>query len=155
MTTPRRKMITLDLLIEKGACKSQRDLFAKHFPEGLAYGDEHIPELVERIGLLFDWEWAAYKMLPKPCLVAFEKGRIAAWKAYSESVNPSRVIYSKVCDIAWAAHVSDKGTFVSLQAYDEATIPARDTHFKEMAPFREVYDKVCALSFLTLFLDSP
>ena len=155
MPTPLRKIITLDLLIEKGACKDQRDTFAEHFPEGLAYGAEHIPELVERIGLLFDWEWAGYKLLPKYDLEAFKKVSNTAWLEFTKSVDPFLIAYNKGLDKAWSDYARDKEYLEAYDDYSKAVKQARDKYFEEQEPFRAVCVKTKALAFLILFLDSP
>ena len=155
MPTPLRKIITLGLLSEKGACKDQRDLFAKHFPDGLSYGAENIPDLVDLIGPLFEWEWAGRKILPKHALEAFKKVSNTAWLEFTKSVAPFLATYNKVLDKARSDYTSDKENLEADDDYFKAIKPARAKYFEEQVPFREVYAKVCALAFLTLFLDSP
>ena len=69
--------ITVEMLKEHHACQPQIDLFAEMFPDGV----EPTEELCAQYAELFDWGWAAMRLLPRHELAAFHDAEVAAWEA--------------------------------------------------------------------------
>ena len=79
--------ITRALLYSKGACATQAELFAEMFPDGV----EVTEALCAGHASLFEWEWAARRLLPP-----------AGWEEYDRAVAPARADFYRVRDAAWA-----------------------------------------------------
>jgi hypothetical protein len=77
--------ITARLLKTKGACKGQVAKFTELFPKGV--------EVTEALCVIhaqdFDWNWAAYNLLPPEL-----------WKVYMETKDAASKVYDKARDAA-------------------------------------------------------
>ena len=97
MVATKKYRITERMLLLAGACKDQRDVFARRWPKSATISLAVIRKAAE-IGL--DLTWFAEKFLKAPAEKAYDEATAPAWKAYKEATAPA------------------------LKAYDEATAPA-------------------------------
>ena len=67
--------ITYKLLKSKGACHSQREMFKKHFPDGV----QVTLELCQKYYKTFDFDWAAKNLLSYSAYKEYEKIRAKAF----------------------------------------------------------------------------
>lgn len=69
-----KPIITMQMLINKGACDDQVDLFAQTFGESVIVTLKR----AEKVASLFDWDWAAC-LLDAPALAEYERVTAPAW----------------------------------------------------------------------------
>lgn len=91
-TTPR---ITIGML--RGACKEQRDIFRKEWPEGAEVSVENAFRAQE-LGLDLSW---GERWFTAQALKAYDAARVPAWKAYDEAIAPARKAYDEATAPAW------------------------------------------------------
>ena len=110
-TTPR---ITIGML--RGACKEQRDIFRKEWPEGAEVSVENAFRAQE-LGLNLVWgeQW-----FTADARKAYDAARVPALKAYDEAIAQ-----------AWKAH--REATAPALKAYDAAVAQGRKAHREALA----------------------
>ena len=126
-TTPR---ITIGML--RGACKEQRDIFRKEWPEGAEVTIENVRRAQE-LGLNLVWgeQWftaparKAYNEARVPALKAYDAARVPARKAYIEATAPALKAYDAAVAQAW-------------KAYDEATAHVWVVAYLQSVAEREV-----------------
>ena len=93
--TPR---ITLAML--RGACKEQRDIFRKEWPEGAEVTIENVRRAQE-LGL--DLSWGERWFTPLP-LKAYAEARGHARKVYLEAISPARRVFREAIAPAWKVY---------------------------------------------------
>ena len=81
------RTLTLQTLIDKGACYAQVELFRAKFGESVRVTQR----LCVSVADAFDWNWAARHLLSKPARAEYE--RVTA---------PARAEYERVKAAAWA-----------------------------------------------------
>ena len=81
-------IITLQDLVDNGACADQRAEFVRRFGRSV----EITVELCMSVAHVFDWNWAAAKLLKTP-----------AWDAYEAATKPARDAYEAAKKTAWDA----------------------------------------------------
>ena len=70
MSNKKAKVVTLQMLLDKGACSSQVELFKKHFPKK---GEAKVTKaLCLKVASIFDFDWAAEALLPAPLLAEYQ-----------------------------------------------------------------------------------
>ena len=94
-TTPR---ITIGML--RGACKEQRDIFRKEWPEGAEVTIENVRRAQE-LGL--DLSWGERWFTPLP-LKAYAEAREHARKVYLEAISPARRVFRETIAPAQKAY---------------------------------------------------
>lgn len=95
-------IITLQDLVDNGACADQRAEFVRRFGRSV----EITVELCMSVAHVFDWNWAAAKLLKTPAWDAYEAAKKTAWDACKAATKP-----------AWAAYEAAKA-----KAFAEAFI---------------------------------
>ena len=152
--TPR---ITLAML--KGACRDERAIFRKEWPEGVDVTLENVRRAQE-IGLSLEWGRGWFTPEARK---TYAEAIALADKAYHEAIAPARETYfeatapaGKALDEAIATARKDYAEALALagKAYDEAIAPARKTYFEAIAPARKAYHEAIALAWFLAFLDS-
>ena len=132
-TTPR---ITIGML--RGACKEQRDIFRKEWPEGAEVTIENVRRAQE-LGLNLVWgeQWftaparKAYIEATAPARKAYDEATAQARKAYIEATAPARKAYYEARVPARKAYI--EATAPALKAYDAATAQGRKAHREALA----------------------
>ncbi len=116
-TAPR---ITIAML--RGACREQRDIFRKEWPEGADVTLENVRRAQE-LGLSLDWgeQWFTV-----PAKKAYREATAPARKAYLEAIDeaiaPARKVYNEAIATAWKVY--DESTSQSREAYRKAIATA-------------------------------
>ena len=80
--------ITLQQLIDAGACKNQLELFAKLFGNSVEVTEERALLVVDQ----FDWSWAG-RLLSESACAEYDRVRALAWAEFN-----------RVCALAWAEY---------------------------------------------------
>jgi hypothetical protein len=97
-------ILTLQTLIEKGACANQVDLFRLKFGESV----EVTEELCVSVAHDFDFGWAGRQLLSPAARRAYEKAETAAGRAYEKAEAPAWCAYEKAKAAAWRAYEKAK-----------------------------------------------
>lgn len=103
------KILSLQTLIDKGACLSQVELFREKFGESVEVTESLANQVVHE----FDFDWAArhllstptykeYKKLCAPAYEEYKKMRDLVYKEYKTVCGLAYEEYKKVCAIAFA-----------------------------------------------------
>jgi hypothetical protein len=119
------KPITLQMLVEAGACQDQVDLFEKLF------GKSVVPtrELALKHAGQFRWHWASENLLTSRSLKAYDRAIAPAWKAF---------------EAAWPLTSEAFREIIALKTHDEAVEAVNEAR----APALKAYNKAMALAFL-------
>jgi len=115
--------ITLSLLKSKRACDDQVRLFRIHFGEGPAPLDD---DTALRMASVFDFDWAAQKLLSPEGLKAYVEDTALLWKTYDDANAP-----------LWKAYVED-------------TALLWKTYYDAKAPMWKAYKEAKALAFVAI-----
>lgn len=144
-----RETVSLAWLTELGACEGQRSLFTQ-----LSGNDEVpiTPELIDKAahsGL--DLDWAVERLLTATALNAYRKAKTTAWKAYEESISPTR----KACQEATAPALKayEEAEATALKAYEEAIAPTRKAYQEAIAPARKAYGEAKATALKSIIFE--
>ena len=117
------KTITLAQLRQARACWEQCDLFEQMFGKQVTV----TVELAREHSAIFDWDWAASRLLSP-----------ADYEAYRAAVAPALATYKVTRDSAWAAYQA--ATDSAWVAYRATTAPARAAYRATTAvAFAEAY----------------
>jgi len=108
--------ITLAML--RGACKEQRDIFRKEWPEGAEVTIENVRRAQE-LGLSLIW---GERWITDPARKAYLEARVQALKAYNEARVPARKAYLEATAPAWEAYY--EATATAWKVYREALAQA-------------------------------
>ena len=119
--TPR---ITLAML--KGACREERAIFRKEWPEGVEVTLENVRRAQE-IGLSLEW---GKRWFTPEARKAYDEATAPAGKAFVEAIAPAR------------------------KAYHEATAPDRKAYFEAIALAAKAYHEAIAPAWFLAYLDS-
>ena len=111
--TPR---ITLAML--KGACREQRAIFRKEWPEGVEVTLENVRRAQE-IGLPLEW---SKRWFTPEAGKAYDEATAPASKAYDEAIATASKTYHEA--IATARKAYFEATALAAKAYHEAIAPA-------------------------------
>ena len=95
--------ITLQQLIDAGACGDQRELFQQRYGDSVRVTKRECIAAAQ----LFDWDWAAQHLLSAPARRAWNEATTTARRAYHKALAPAQRAY-------------DKATTPARRAYDEA-----------------------------------
>jgi len=142
--------VTLELLRKYNACREQRKLFAKTFPQGV------VPtrELVRRFGDVFDLGWAAEALLTGERFNAFEDSRAEAIGAHNKAMEPVNRAYKAAIDSAWDRWNSswdsssgEEEREALRQEYVEASAAADVVYRAAEALLTAAYDRAVADAF--------
>ena len=105
------RALTLQTLIDKGACSKQVELFRVRFGKSV-----HVTQrLCVSVADAFDWNWAARHLLSKPARAEcrrvtaparaeYERVRAAALAEYKRVTAATRAEYERVTAAAWAEY---------------------------------------------------
>ena len=129
--------ITLDQLIDANACKSQREEFSRLFPSGKA---RVTVERAKALALVFDWDWAARRLLTPEGEAAYWAATAPAWATYEAVRATALAAYDDARADAWATYNAVRAT--ALAAYDDARADAR-----------AAYNAAKAEAFARIYLD--
>jgi hypothetical protein len=125
------RILHLQTLIDKGACRDQVRLFGREFGKSVRVTES----LCRRVAPLFHWNWAAQHLLSAPALKAYNEARATALKAYDEARATAGKAYKNACaPLKWSERGSQviastrkvyKETIASAcKAYEEAAATA-------------------------------
>ena len=120
------RTLTLQTLIDKGACYAQVELFRAKFGESVRVTQR----LCVSVADAFDWNWAARHLLSKPARA--ECGRVTA---------PARAEYERVTAPARAERAE----------YERVTEPAGAEYWRVKAAAQAEYGRVTARTFAKLY----
>ena len=66
--------ITLEMLVEKGACEDELYLFTEHFPDGVEFHSQYQAiEMCTQFAQIFNFGWAADELLDTDARAEYEK----------------------------------------------------------------------------------
>ena len=110
------KTITLAQLRQARACSEQCDLFEQMFGKQVTV----TVELAREHSAIFDWDWAASRLLSPadyeayraavaPALATYKVTTDSAWMAYRAAVAPALATYKVTRDSAWATYKVTRG----------------------------------------------
>jgi hypothetical protein len=138
-------MFTVDILESKKACLSQIKLFKEHFPNGS-------PLTVESalsVATIFDWDWAAHRLLSANGLKTYKEQRASLWKTCKDQAAPlsktleeQRASLRKTCkDQAAPLSKTLEEQRASLwKTYEDQVAPLWKTYEDQRAPlFASIY----------------
>ncbi len=108
--------ITLAML--RGACKEQRDIFRKEWPEGAEVTIENVRRAQE-LGLSLLW---GERWFTADALKAYDEAIAHSLKVYLEATAPAREVYEEA--IAPAREVYEEAIAPAQKAYRDATATA-------------------------------
>jgi cyclopropane fatty-acyl-phospholipid synthase-like methyltransferase len=120
-------MFTVDILESKKACLSQIKLFKEHFPNGS-------PTTIESalsVASIFDWDWAAHRLLSANGLKTYKDQRASLWKTYEEQRAPFYKTYEE-----------QRAPF--YKTYEEQIAPLYKTYEEQIAPLDKTYEEQTA-----------
>lgn len=141
-------VITLQLLLEKGACHSQRVEFAELFGESVVVTHE----LALKHASVFDWDWAAVELLSEKALRTFCEASDAAYGEYNVTISPFAKVHRAAVDEAWAVY-DESADVAGRRAVREAAIRVAYTAYEASTePFRTTYKRALAGAFVDAFL---
>lgn len=137
-TTPR---ITIGML--RGACKEQRDIFRKEWPEGADATIENARRARE-LGLNLAWgeHWftaaalEVYEEAPFQARKVYLEAVTQAWEAYIEATAPARKAHREATAQAWKAYIEARAT--AWKAREEAIATAWVAAYIQSVAEREV-----------------
>ena len=120
-----------------GACREQRDIFRKEWPDGADITIENVRRARE-LGLNLAWgeHWFI-----APAWKAYDEAIVPAWKAYDEATAQARKAYREAITQAW-------------EAYDEARDTARKAYREAIAPAWKAYDEAVATAWVAAYIAS-
>ena len=111
------RKLTLQQLVNAGACPSALDEFRRRFGAEVAV----TARTAVAVAGVFDFDWAAYCLLSAPARAARDK-----------AIALARAAYDKATATAWAAY--DKATATAWAAYDKAIARAFAHAYNEDKP---------------------
>jgi len=94
------KTLTLQRLIDLGACADQRELFRETFGDSV----DVTPELCVSVADKFDWRWAAEHLLSAPAWAEYERATAPAWAECERVEAPAWAEYERVKALARAEY---------------------------------------------------
>jgi cell division septum initiation protein DivIVA len=122
------RTLTLQQLVEHGACASQRSLFAAAFGAAV--------EVTEALALqhaaTFTWGWAARLLSSAGCA------------SYQRATDLARAEYERATDLAWAEY--ERAKALALAEYERATAPALAEYERATAPAWAEYERATDLA---------
>ena len=92
------RTLTLQTLIDKGACYAQVELFRAKFGESVRVTQR----LCVSVADAFDWNWAARHLLSKPAQAKYGRVTAAALAEYKRVTAPAQAKYERVTAAAGA-----------------------------------------------------
>ena len=142
------RTLTLATLVRKGACREQREKFAKLFGKSVEITEALCAEHANE----FNWDWAARNLLSAsasaraaydaavaPALAAYDAAMAPAWAAYDAARASAQAAYDAAMAPAWAA-------------YDAAMAPAWAAYAAAMAPARAAYAAAMASAWARAYI---
>ena len=90
--------VTLKMLVRAKACKSQRDVFAELFPDGIDVTEAVCVSVADK----FDWDWAAWHLLPAPLDADYQAKRAPLDADYRAKRTPLDADYWAKCASLYA-----------------------------------------------------
>ena len=137
MTLASTACITLDRL--EGACDDQRVMFQELFPNGFeATSEAACIAAARKHASVFDWDWAASRLLADPALEAYKSVKRPAWETYDATRRQ-----------AWKTYKNSNRQ--SREAYEDSMRPARKAYEAVERPALKIYKSVCADAFARAF----
>jgi hypothetical protein len=128
------KVLTLQTLIDKRACRAQVDLFRQTFGASV----EITPALCESVAAQFDWTWASNNLLTPAARAEYERVRGPALAEGKRVQGAALAEYKRVQGPAYAE--CKRVTDAALAEYERV----------QGAAIAE-YERVCARTFGQLF----
>ena len=138
--------ITLALLERKQACRPQLDAFRELFGESV----EVTEALCVQHASVFNWGWAADRLLNSSARKAYNEAVAPAWKTYDEATALASKAYDEATALALKSY--DKALAPASKAYDEARALASKAYDEARAPALKAYDEAVARAFALAFL---
>ncbi len=86
------RTLTLQTLIDKGACSEQVELFRATFGESVRVTQR----LCVSVADAFSWPWAARHLLSAPASAEYERVTAPAWAEYKRVTAAARAEYERV-----------------------------------------------------------
>ena len=100
------KVITLQMLLDKGACDEQVRLFKETFPKK---GEAKVTKaLCAKVAHLFDFEWAAVNFLPGHLWAEYESKRAPLLAEYKSKEAPLWAEYKSKCALLFCELYNSK-----------------------------------------------
>jgi hypothetical protein len=119
--TQTNRVLTLQTLVQKGVCPSQRKLFKKLFGNSVNI----TPELCAGVAKQFNWDWAAKYLLSAKAWAAYTAASATACAEYRAAIAPAWAAYEAATAAYEAATAAYRAAAAEVDAeYRAATAPA-------------------------------
>lgn len=145
--------ITADRLERLGACPDQVRRFRKLFGDGPA---PLTAETAIAHAQVFDWNWAAKRLLTPAARAAYEAAEATAWAAYLKAIAPARAAYEAALAAAQADYyeaMEDPADFGKARSiYEVAEESALAAYDEAVKPAQAVYNEALAAAFAEAYL---
>jgi uncharacterized membrane protein len=142
-TQIKSRVLTLQQLVDLGACESQVELFAARFGDSV----DVTPGLCERYATEFDWEWAAGNLLSAN---AYEAKERSLWEAYAAAEQPLWDTYRDARRSLRTAYAAAERPL--LDTYEVARQPLWETYRSAERSLWTAYEAACARTFGELYV---
>ena len=133
--------ITLQQLIDKGACAGQVRLFKRRYGGSVRVTKRECIAAAQ----LFDWDWAAQNLLSAPARRAWDEAIVTARRAWDEAIVTARRARGEA--IVTARRAYHEATATAERAYHEATATAERAWDEATATVRRAYHEARAVAF--------
>ena len=134
--------LTAEMLLVKGACENQVQVFVGEWPDGVEITEAVVLRAYE-LGL--DIDWFVETFLTALALAEYHKAAAAAWAEYEKVTAPAWAEYEKVTAPAWAEY--EKVRDATRAEYDKVRAPAVAEYEKVRDAAWAEYDKAAAAAW--------
>ena len=141
LPTKNQVKITVETLLDNGACSGQVELFNIKFPKGIVLrSEEHAVRIAKSVANVFDFTWAGGNLLEGRFEDLYMEAKSAHRKAYIEAIAPHWKAYKEAIAQEWKDYKEAK-THQRL-VYKEATEQHWQAYMEEIATeFAKLYWK--------------
>ena len=139
------RTLTLQTLIDKGACSEQVELFRVRFGKSVRVTQR----LCVSVAYAFDWNWAAQHLLSRPARAEYQRAAAAAWAEYARVLAPARAEYQRAT--APAAAEYERVTAPAWAEYARVVAAAWAEYARVEAAAWAEYEVAAARTFAKLY----
>src|SRR3990167_7626535 len=154
------EVLMLAQLERAGACSEMVEDFRRRFGTSVAVTEA----AAEAVAGVYDWDWAASKLLPASAraeykrvmasaLAEYERVEASAWAEYKRAEAPALAEYKRVMAPAWAEY--ERVVAPAQAEYKRAEASALAEYKRAEAPAWAEYERVTARTFVRLYGGAP
>ena len=103
-------ILTLQTLIDKGACPEQVKKFRRKFGKQVNV----TVKLCQSVAKDFDWGWAARNLLPAPIWAEYNRQHAPLYAEYQRQHAPIRAEYARQRALIWAEYERQRARLFAL-----------------------------------------